>query len=99
MIDAFAEELAKKYDFTCDGMIGPDESDDAHLTILNRIVSLDKNTGVVSYEADPRHAKSVTTPAEKKKLADVISPAGLPQLDAEKTALYFADLWLCARSF
>ena len=91
--------LAKKYDFRCDGMIGPDESG-PHLTIENRIVSLDKSTGTVSYEADPRHAemivrqlqlenaKAVTTPAEKKKLADVISASGLPQLDTEKTTLY-----------
>ena len=77
-------------------------TDDSHLTILNRIVSLDKSTGVVSYEADPRprhaemiirqlqleNAKSVKTPAEKKKLAHVISAAGLPQLDAKKNTLH-----------
>ena len=34
------------------------------------------------------NAKSGTTRAEKKKLADVISTAGLPQLDTEKTTLY-----------
>ena len=80
--------------------MGPDESDDSHLTILNGIVSPDKSTGVFSCEADPRHtemiirqlqlenAKCVTTPAEKKQLAVVISAAGLPQLDAEKTMLY-----------
>ena len=80
--------------------VRPDESHDSHLTILNRIVSLDKSTGTVSYEAGPRHAemivrqfqlenaKSVTTPAEKKKLADVISASVLPQLDTKKTTLY-----------
>ena len=42
--DYMQKVLAKKYDFGCDGMIGPDsdESDDAHLTILNRAVSLEK---------------------------------------------------------
>ena len=34
------------------------------------------------------NAKSVATPAEKKTLADVISAAGLPQLNTEKTTLY-----------
>ena len=51
--------LAKKHDFRCDGMIGPDESDDSHPTILNRIVSLDKGAGTVRYEADPRHAEMI----------------------------------------
>ena len=95
------EETCERYlQRRCDGMIGPDESDDSHLTILNRIVSPDKSTGVASYEADPRHAemiikqlqlesaKPVRTHAEKKKLAGVISSAGLPQIDAEKTTLY-----------
>ena len=34
------------------------------------------------------NAKFVATPAGKKKLADVISAAGRPLLDAEKTTLY-----------
>ena len=67
---------------------------------LKQNLSLDKRTGTVSYKADPRHAemfirqlqlpnaKSVTTPAEKKKLAGVISAPGQTQLDTEKTTLY-----------
>ena len=51
----------------------------SHLTVLNRIVTYDHETGKVTYEADPRHAemiirqlnlenaKSVVTPSEKEK--------------------------------
>ena len=69
--------LSERYEYRCDGVIGEGAND--HLTILNRIVSYDKKTGAVTYEADPRHAemiirqlnlqdaKAIATPAEKKK--------------------------------
>ena len=100
--------LAKKYDFGCDGMIRPDHSDDSHLTISNRSV-FDKNARVVSYEAGPRHAhmmvrelqlenaKAAATPAEKKKLADVISASGPPQLDGELRRLHCRSLVMRAQ--
>ena len=40
-------------------MIGPDESDNSQLAILNKFISLDKSTGVVGHEANPRHAEMV----------------------------------------
>jgi hypothetical protein len=70
--------LTEKYKYRCDGEIG--KGSGKYLTILNRIVSYEQETGRVTYEADPRHAqmiirqlnllnaKSVTTPAEKKKV-------------------------------
>ena len=54
--DSFALADQEGQDCTRKVLAGPGESDDSRLRILNRIVSLDKSTGVVSYEADPRHA-------------------------------------------
>ena len=70
------------------------------MTILNRIVTHEQDTGRVTYEAGPRHAemiirqlnlqnaKSVTTPAEKKKSSEVLASVGLPPVTAEQTTLY-----------
>ena len=90
--------LKEKYEYRCDGEIGRNSGD--HLTILNRIVTFEKETGKVTYEADPRHAemiirqlnlqnaKSVATPSEKKKASDVLASVGLPPVTAEQTTLY-----------
>ena len=90
--------LKEKYEYRCDGEIG--KGSGKHLTILNRIVSYEQETGRVTYEADPRHAemiirqlnlqnaKSVTTPAEKKKNSEVLASVGLPPVTAEQTTLY-----------
>ena len=63
-------------------------------------MSCEQETGRVTYEADPRHAemiirqlnllnaKSVTTPAEKKKSSEVLASVGLPPVTAEQTTLY-----------
>jgi hypothetical protein len=98
--------LSERYEFRCDGRIGRHAGD--QLTVLNRLISYDRTSGQVSYEADPRHAemifrqlslqnaKSVSTPAEKKKASDVLASAGLPAVTAERrkgpNELDFKDL-------
>ena len=90
--------LKEKYEYKRDGEIG--KGSRKHLTILNRIVTYEQNTGRATYEANPRHAemiirqlnlqnaKSVTTPAEKKKSSEVLASVGLPPVTAEQTTLY-----------
>ena len=90
--------LQERYEFRCDGLIG--KGGGSHLTVLNRIVTYDHETGKVTYEADPRHAemiirqlnlenaKSVVTPSEKKKSSEVLASVGLPPVTAEQTTLY-----------
>ena len=90
------EVLKEKYEYRCDGEIG--KGSGKYLTILNRIVSYEQETGRVTYEADPRHAemiirqlnlqtaKSVTT--QKKKSSEVLASVGLPPVTAEQTTLY-----------
>ena len=90
--------LKEKYEYRCDGEIT--KGSGKHLTILNRIVSYEQETGRVTYEADPRHAEmiirqlnlqnawSVTTPAEKKKSSEVLASVGFPLVMAEQTTLY-----------
>ena len=75
--------LKEKYEYRCDGEIGKGAG--KHLTILNRTVSYEQETGRVTYKADPRHAemiirqlnlqnaKGITTPAEKKKSSEVLA--------------------------
>ena len=36
------EVLKKRYEFRVDGYMGMDESDDSHITVLNRLITLDK---------------------------------------------------------
>ena len=91
--------LKEKYEYRCDGEMG--KGSGKHLTILNRIVSYEQETGRVTYEADPRHAemiiirqlnlqnaKSFTTPAEKKKSCEVLASIGIPPVTARQTTLY-----------
>ena len=92
------QTLGERYEFRCDGIVGPGEG--SRLIILNRIVTYDQATGDVSYEADPRRAemlvrqmnldksKTLSTPSEKKRLADVVSASGLPPLDPERASFY-----------
>ena len=42
-----------KFEYRIDGKIGPEESDGSSMCVLNRLISYDKKTGVVRYEADP----------------------------------------------
>ena len=74
--------LKERYEFRVDGHIGPGQEKQT-MTVLNRILTYHEATGHVTYEADPRHAeaivrdlglenaKSVSTPAEKKKNSEV----------------------------
>ena len=94
------EVLKKRYEFRVDGYMGMDESDDSHITVLNRLITLDKKSGAISFEADPRHsemivrqlglesARAVTTPNEKKKLTDVLAANGLPPVSRERATFY-----------
>ena len=91
------DTLSERYEFRCDGCIGPE--DNQHMTLLNRIVTYHKD-GSVSFEADPRHAemiirqlglegsKGISTPSEKKKLSDVVATSGLPPMNPERTTLF-----------
>lgn len=70
------------------------------MSVLNRMLTYDKKTGSLDYEADPRHAeyivkalnlegcKPVTTPAEKQKMEDVIAAEEQPSLEPEKASQY-----------
>lgn len=70
------------------------------LCVLNRLISYDKNSGVVRYEADPRHAehivkelnlgtcKPVSKVSEKPKLADVMAAEELLVLEPAHVSKY-----------
>ena len=91
------DTLSERYEFRCDGCIGPE--DNQHMTLLNRIVTYHKD-GSVSFEADPRHAemiirqlglegsKGISTPSDKKKLSDVVATSGLTPMNPERTTLF-----------
>ena len=89
--------LKEKYEYKRDGEIG--KGSRKHLTILNRIVTYEQDTGRATYEANPRHAemiirqlnlqnaKSVTTPAGKNKSSEVLASVGLLLVTAEQTTI------------
>ena len=91
--------LSEEYEFKCDGHIGPECEKDS-MTVLNRVVSNDSQTGTVTYEADPRHAealvrdlglesaKAAKTPAEKKKGSDLKAMLEAQPLNAELQKAY-----------
>lgn len=58
--------LSERYEYRCDGAIGEEANE--HLTILNRIVSYDRKTGAVMYEADPRHAEMIIRQLNLQKI-------------------------------
>ena len=93
----FLEDCLKtKFEYRIDGLLGPDDKDDSHMHVLNRVVTFDKKTGEVCYEADPRHAqhivralglegcKPVSTPAEKQKMSDILSSEEMSELEREE---------------
>ena len=94
------ECLKKKFEYRVDGLIGPERGDGTSMCVLNRVISYDKTTGVLDYEADPRHAeyivkalnlegcKPVSTPAEKQKIQDVIAAEEQPDLEPEQVSQY-----------
>ena len=91
--------LSEEYEFKCDGHIGPGCEKDS-MTVLNRVVTYDRTTGAVTYEADPRHAealirdlgmesaKPAKTPAEKKKGSDLKAMLESQPLNAELAKQY-----------
>ena len=84
--------LRERYEFKCDGHIGPGQSKQ-NMSVLNRMVTYHPDSGLVTYEADPRHweaivrelglekAKPAKTPAEKKKHGEVMKSLELPPLN------------------
>ena len=89
--------LAKKFEFRVDGALGPGAKRNV-MTVLNRLIEYDEASGVLKYEADPRHAqlivkglsleggKPVNTPGEKLSSEDAFKE--FPALDAERASLY-----------
>lgn len=91
--------LAKKFEYRVDGYIGPGCKSQV-MTVLNRIIEYDPETGSISYEADPKHAqlvikgldldqsgvKSVATPSEKQKGEEAFDEH--PPLDLERASKY-----------
>ena len=94
------KKLKEKFELRVDGLIGPDATDGTSMSVLNRIISYNKADGVVSYEADARHAeqivkeldltnaKAVTTPSEKQRQEDVLDAEDLPVLSPEEASKY-----------
>eukprot|EP00435_Cladocopium_sp_Y103_P058260 s42_g20.t1 len=75
-------------------------SDESLKFLENVLLQFDKATGVLRYEADPRHAeqivkalnlegcKPVATPAEKQKLSDVLAAEEMSMLEPEQASKY-----------
>ena len=94
------EKLKQKFEYRVDGLLGPGPQDGTSMCVLNRALSFDKTSGILSYEADARHAeyiikalgleegKSVATPAEKQKADEVSASENLPTLEKEEATLY-----------
>jgi hypothetical protein len=94
------EKLKQKFEYRVDGLLGPGPQDGTSMCVLNRVLSFDKTSGILNYEADARHAeyiikalgleegKSVATPAEKQKADEVSASENLPTLEKEEATLY-----------
>ena len=92
--------LAQKYDYKIVGGIGPDSSDGEEMCVLNRTLRFNKYTGVLTYEADQRHAelivrelglesaKPVSTPHDKKNLEQIMQDDKTPVLTGEDVTKY-----------
>ena len=92
---AFVDQaLKKRYEFKCDGHIGPEqEKQNVCLEPLGKVPSGYWTGHIVTYAADPRHAealirelhlenaKPAKTPGEKKKHSEVTKTLELPPLD------------------
>jgi len=84
--------LRERYEFKCGGHIGPGQTKQS-MSVLNRMVTYHPDSGLVAYEADPRHceaivrelglekAKPAKTPAEKKKHGEAMKSLERPSLN------------------
>lgn len=90
--------LKERYEYRCDGHIGPNHGE--QMVVLNRLICYDKETGKVTYEADPPHvqalvrelnlesAKAVRTPAEKKKQGEALKSIEMPPMNESMQRSY-----------
>ena len=56
-LDWFRRAISERYEVKFRGRIGPSESDDKSIRILNRVTTW--NVDGISYEADHRHAEII----------------------------------------
>ena len=97
---AIEDMLKQKFEYRVDGCIGPEPQDGTVMTVLNRILEYNKQTGLLTYEADPRHAemivkqlglqdaKPVVTPSEKMTAQEALAVAEMGTLPAEQSKSY-----------
>ena len=100
--------LAKKFEYRIDGCVGPESQDGTAMVVLNRIIEFNKQSGILYYEADPRHAeavvkalgleksKEVTTASEKVSQEEAFRAMELPPLKAEQASQYRSLVMRCA---
>ena len=50
--------LRERYEFKCGGHIGPGQTKQS-MSVLNRMVTYHPDSGLVAYEADPRHCEAI----------------------------------------
>ena len=93
-------KLKEKFEYRVDGLSGPEPNDGVSMSVLNRVLEYDKQSGVLTYEPDPRHAqhlvkalglqdcRTVVTAAEKQKLEDVLGAETLPPLEEAQASQY-----------
>ena len=63
-LDWFRRAISERYEVKFRGRIGPSESDDKSIRILNRVTTWSDNG--ISYEADQRHAEIIVTVRAKQ---------------------------------
>ena len=66
--------LRSRYDYKIVGSIGPEAHDGTTLTVINRILTFDREKGVLLYEADPRHAELIIRELQLEKSRTVVTP-------------------------
>ena len=77
----FREKIKTKFEVKLRGMLGPSSKDASEITILNRVVSWDRNG--ITYKADPRHVDIVINELGLKDAKAVSSP----QIDHKEMGL------------
>ena len=86
-LDWFRQEIAKKFDVKFRGKIGPADSDQKSMRILNRVIEW-KSDGI-HMEADQRHAELIIKMLELKSANSVVTPgiSGSEDVSHEKIEL------------